>query len=161
MFHWYHKHVIDHTLEPSSAVYKSWVVGETYCSFITLIDFIYHFIIQTDWLSLQILTVLSAFCHHSWASWFSLWPNVFWISPSHFQLALLLYRGAFLNAGFASPLMIIWASRPLIPLSKQFTILRQQIIQMTLWVSFGEKNISPHSSLRSWVWLRPEHHPES
>ena len=38
MYHWHHKHVIDHTLEPSSAVYKSWVVCETHCSF------------STDWL---------------------------------------------------------------------------------------------------------------
>ena len=38
MYHWHHKHEMDHTLEPNSAVYKSWVVGETYCSF------------STDWL---------------------------------------------------------------------------------------------------------------
>ena len=38
IYHWYHMHVIIHTLEPSSAVYKSWLVGETYCSF------------STDWL---------------------------------------------------------------------------------------------------------------
>ena len=38
MYHWHHNNVIDPTLEPSSAVYKSWVVGETYCS------------ISTDWL---------------------------------------------------------------------------------------------------------------
>ena len=35
MYHWHHKHVIDHTLEPSSAVYKSWVVGKRHCSFST------------------------------------------------------------------------------------------------------------------------------
>ena len=31
--HWHHEHVILHTLEQNSAVYKSWVVGETYSSF--------------------------------------------------------------------------------------------------------------------------------
>ena len=36
IYHSHHKH----TLEPSSAVYKSWIVGETYCSF------------STDWLIL-------------------------------------------------------------------------------------------------------------
>ena len=35
IYHWHHKHVIFHTLEPSSAVYKSWVEGEMYCSFST------------------------------------------------------------------------------------------------------------------------------
>ena len=35
MYHWHHKQVIDHTLEPSSAVYKSWVVGKRNCSFST------------------------------------------------------------------------------------------------------------------------------
>jgi len=54
----------------------------------------------------------------------------------------------FLNAGCASPLMIIWASRPFIPLGKQFTIqFRQQIIEMTVrthWVSLGEaKYLTP------------------
>ena len=33
--HWHHKHVIFNTLEPRSAVYKSWVEGEMYCSFST------------------------------------------------------------------------------------------------------------------------------
>ena len=35
MYHWHHKQVIDHTLEPSSAVYKFWVVGKRNCSFST------------------------------------------------------------------------------------------------------------------------------
>ena len=35
MYHWHHKHVIDHILKPSSLVYKSWVVGEKHCSFST------------------------------------------------------------------------------------------------------------------------------
>ena len=42
MDHWHNKHVTDHTLEPSSAVYKSWVVGERHCSFST------HWFISTS-----------------------------------------------------------------------------------------------------------------
>ena len=35
IYHWHHKHVMFHTLKPSRAVSKSWVVGEMYCSFST------------------------------------------------------------------------------------------------------------------------------
>ena len=69
MYQWHHKHGIDHTLEPRSAVHKSWVVGETYFSFpldwlISIHDLFHISFHHSNWLTVaslsqQILTVIS------------------------------------------------------------------------------------------------------
>ena len=158
MYHWHHKHVIDHTLEPSSAVYKSWVVGKRHCTFSThwlisiydlfpppnisgfiaewvgvshqyrdvtglnpvdvltfsgfythkcincfhnwedqsLPDDLFHISFHhsnsliVDVLSQQILTVLSAFCPHSWAS--STWLAGFLYDPMFYKFVQIIFN---------------------------------------------------------------------
>ena len=100
MYHWHHKHVKDHTLEPSCALHKSWDVGKTYCSFsldwlISIYDLFHISFHHSNWLTVallsqQILTVLSAFCCHSWAS--PTWPVGFLYDPMFFEFVpLILY----------------------------------------------------------------------
>ena len=61
MYHRHHKHVKDHTLEPSCALHKSWVVGKTYCSFsfdwlISIYDLFHISFHHSNWLTVALLS---------------------------------------------------------------------------------------------------------
>ena len=63
--------------------------------------------------------------------WFSLWPHVFQVCPTHFQLALAVCIGnsmRFVKCGLCiTSTWIKWTSRPFIPLSEQFTRLANTV----------------------------------
>ena len=158
--------MILHTLEPSSAVHKSWVAGETYCSFsldwlISIYDLFHISFHHSNWLTVallsqQILKVLSAFCCHSWAS--PTWPVGFLYDPMFFEFVQLILYLLFQCIGNSRRFLkcgLCIASHDNMGLkalhTSQLTILYIYSFKWLTGSPLGKQNISPHSNTNGSV----------